>query len=163
MGEEGTVRFGSWRAAGGLGAAVPPLSGHPKPSTSASGSPSPQLICLPSTCRRSGYASGTRRRATSRSMFRQNVRTLPIRTCSSKLILACFLIVETVPLRRKARLDIRSGVRLIAKRAAIDIAGQSIQFARLRRLVGDRRTCCCRACRRAGCSCLVNLTTDRLN
>ena len=56
-------------------------------------------------------------------------------------------------------------VRLIAKRAATDVAGQSIQFAKLRRLVGDRRACCraCRACCRAGCSRLVNLTTDRLN
>ena len=36
------------------------------------------------------------------SMFRQSVRTLPIRTCSGILILARFLIVETVPFRRKA-------------------------------------------------------------
>src|SRR5258705_10000959 len=66
-----------------------------------------------------------------KSMFRQSVRTLPIRTCSSILILARFLIVETIPFRRKAlRLDpvddqLRNGVAVALQHKHVAVAGDT--------------------------------------
>src|SRR6476659_9829421 len=67
-----------------------------------------------------------------KSMFRQSVRTLAIRTCSSILILARFLIVETIPFRRKARLrldpvddQLRNGVAVALQHKHVAVAGDT--------------------------------------